>query len=89
MKQEQMFALVEEWLKSAQSQKAFLADKGIKPAKFSYWRQKYQNAQSHRRGFSDIQPEAKSSNQVEVLFPSGARVIVPKAEVGLIRSLVQ
>jgi hypothetical protein len=89
MKRERMFALVEQWQRSGQTQKAFLADKDIKPATFSYWRKKHLQAQFPTGGFSDIQPEVQSSSQVEVLFPSGARVILPKAEVGLIRSLVQ
>lgn len=89
MKREQMYALVEQWQNSGQTQKAFLADKNIKRPTFSYWRQKYLQEQSHSKGFTDIDPKAPSSTQVEVHFPSGARVILPKAEVGLIRSLVQ
>lgn len=50
-----MFPLIEAWELSGDSQKAFCAQREIKPATFAYWRKKHQQSQSN---FLEFTPEA-------------------------------
>lgn len=86
MKQE-MFSLIKQWEQSGQTQNEFLRGKGVSKAKFRFWRTRYLRQKSDS-GFSDILPESTTRANVEILFPSGARVIVSRSEVGFIRTLV-
>lgn len=82
-----MFALFEAWRGSGQIIKALLADKDVKPATFSYWRQKYRQENSH---FAEIKPQSPgSSHSVKLIYPSGMRVFLQQADAHLIRQLAQ
>lgn len=89
MKRKKMFALVEAWRESGQSIKAFLVAKDLKPATFSYWRQKYRQENSP---FTELKPQSPGgSYPVELFGPfhwnvrfSDEQVMAARYEVALI-----
>lgn len=84
--QEEMFALVSEWLSSGLTKKTFLADRQIKLPKFNYWCNKYYehvddesdfSAESNFRELvlSDASSETPSK-VFELTTPSGLHITV-------------
>ena len=89
MKRKKMFALIEAWLESGQTIADFLADKQVRRSTFSYWRTKYRR---EKASFTDITPQSEdigSSPSVELIYPSGVRVLIAQTDVSLIRALAQ
>ena len=88
-----MFALVEQWQESGQTQKAFAKAHNISRPCFSYWRTKYEESQSlatTSSGFIAVTPDELASKEVaiEMVFPNGIRVIFHQVNVALVRSLL-
>ncbi len=50
-----MLALVDQWLESGQSQKAFAGQQGIKLATFAYWVKKHKQQHQALNGFARIE----------------------------------
>jgi transposase-like protein len=70
-----MFPLIEKYLDSEQTQKAFSAAHGVSEAVFHYWLRKYRDEKAdHREAFIEITPAAGHPALVEVDYPSGVRV---------------
>lgn len=104
MNREKMFAMIRSWQQSGQNLSAYARSQGISYQKLSYWRRQFQKHQAQgleadplqadeAPAFTDLRPEddhrAKPTPQVEIHFPSGARVVVAQSEVAFIRQLVQ
>lgn len=92
-KKEAMFALVEQWQESDQTQQAFAAAHNISRPCFSYWRAKYMASKSHEdspSGFIAVSPTdtLSSEGKVEMVFPNGVRILFHEVNVSLMRSLL-
>jgi len=90
-KAEEMFALVEEWENSGQTQKVFCQEQGIKLGRFAYWlRKKRQNGESIG-GFLPIRvsPPSQMAEPIELVYPNGVRMRVWQTEPGVISGLVR
>jgi len=87
MKKQKMFDLISAWEKSDQTMEQFSAAHGIKRGTFAYWRGKYKR--EHSRAFTEITPDSSSKHSIELIFPSGVKMMVSRADVGFIRSIIQ
>lgn len=97
-KSSEMYSLVESWLESNQSQKAFCDERGIKLHLLSYWARKYQREK--KEGFSTeassmipirIQSDGAGSYPyaLEITYPDGTRLRFGRMiELSLVRSLL-
>lgn len=83
--QEEMFALVSEWISSGLSKKTFLADRQIKLPKFNYWCNKYNDhiagsSLSAERHFQELELSDVASPGAAKVFElttaSGLRIAV-------------
>jgi hypothetical protein len=96
--QQLMFSLIEVWMKSGHSRKAFCQDKGLAPGKFQYWYTKYQQSHQPTDGepFMAVTVRGKptgtkvvASGSMEVLWPDGRRVIFHQGvEASFLRTLL-
>ena len=76
---EEMYPLVEQYLKGSQTAEAFCAEHGISRSQLSYWRHKYgkKAAASEGAAFVEIGAPAlrgQAQAQAEVVYPSGVRL---------------
>jgi transposase-like protein len=70
---EEMFPVVEAYLESGKTQKAFCLAENIPLAVFAYWLSKYRR--SRDTSFVEIAPpRGEESALLEVLYPSGVRL---------------
>jgi hypothetical protein len=76
--QENMFASIEQWLKSGMTKKQFLIDKDFSEPKFNYWISKWKLSQdTNDAGFQPITlPVSKSEKVLEISTPGGLKIIV-------------
>lgn len=87
--QEQMFALVDEYLQSGLSAKEFCLQKNIGLPKFNYWTRKKRQLESSS-GFIKIVSDQKFSNiPVELIYPNGVRLQLAAPDPALIASLLK
>ena len=89
--EEQMFSLVEEFLKSGKTQREYSKDQGIGRAKFNYWVCKYKTR--HRQssaGFIKVETVPASQDQnLDILYPNGVRLKISASELFLISQLIR
>lgn len=93
-RRQEMFAFVEQWQRSGETQRSWCDMHGMHYAKFQYWVRKYRDSQSlhdHATDFVDLvpPPPEQIATILEVHFPSGAIVKLPASEVDLVRQLVR
>ena len=88
---QEMFALIESFKASALSQHLFCEQHNLPYSVFQYWLKKFKKGTDQNEdGFIEIKtslPKVFPAN-VEIVFPSGAKVILQTADPALIRSLV-
>lgn len=87
---EEKNALVEEYLKSGLSQKAFCAKTGLSPSTFAYWVRKKKEIDNSSPGFIKIETSTGGVNEVvEIIYPNGVRLKTGKANLPLINQLIR
>jgi hypothetical protein len=71
----EMYPLVERYLASQQTQKAFCAEHGLSVTKLNYWRAKYRR-QNNDGAFLEITPGTTPTEQplLEIVYPHGVRL---------------
>jgi len=86
----EMYPLVELYLASEQTQKAFCAEHGLPVTKLNYWLAKYRK-QNSSGAFLEITPQRTPAEQplLEVVYPHGVRLrlFAPLAPAALERLL--
>lgn len=91
-RQDEMFALIDQWKQSNQTKKLFCQQKGIAPSNFYYWQKKYHQEQTGSVGFVPVLVKGSSSGlsqSIEVHYPSGVSVRVPSgSSVTLLKTLI-
>ena len=90
--EEQMFSLVEEFLKSGKTQREFSLKAGIGRAKFNYWVCKYRNQHQGQPSAAFIRVETtldKQDEQLEILYPNGVRLKAGGTDMSLISQLIR
>lgn len=90
---EEMISLIGRWKSSGLSQSVFCKEHKVTYSLFQYWYGKIKKeARSDDSGFVEIKvkPSAILSHPIEIIFPSGARIILSTTNVDapFIRSLV-
>lgn len=73
-RQAEMFALIDQWQQSGQSQQLFCSQSGVAKSIFYYWLKKYRMMQQDIAGFIPV--NIRSTNQhfkhtIEVQYPNG------------------
>jgi transposase-like protein len=71
----EMYAVIETYLATSQSELSFCEEHGITRSVFAYWRTKYRK-QAPPSGFVQVVPAATPAEKahVEILYPGGTRV---------------
>lgn len=88
-KEQEMFALIEEFESSSLSGKKFCKIKGLVPSTFYYWKKK-KYGQNSSTGFVTITPARSSVTiEVELIFPNGVQLRVNGSDPELIAKLVR
>jgi hypothetical protein len=86
-KREKMLSMVEDWKASGLTQKSFSALHGIKVATLGYWVAKSKETDVH--SFIPISDNSsRSSEQVEIIYPTGVRLRVGN-DLALIAQLIR
>ena len=73
-REQQMYALIEQWESSELTINNFCKQHEVKYATFHYWRKKRQGSRS---GFVALQPPAHTESQMELHYPNGVRLLIP------------
>lgn len=81
-----MLALVSQWRNSGQTQKDFSSVHGIKVCTLGYWIRRSED-QDKQVGFKEILPQRPQSQQVEIIYPNGVKV-VSDADLSLVSRLI-
>ncbi len=88
-KEQEMFALIEEFESSALSGREFCNIKGLVPSTFYYWKKKKYGHDSNT-GFVTINPVSSCvAMEVELIFPNGVQLRMNGSDPELIAKLVQ
>ena len=88
-KEQEMFALIEEFESSALSGREFCNIKGLVPSTFYYWKKK-KYGQDSSTGFVTINPVSSCvAIEVELIFPNGVQLRMNGSDPELIAKLVQ
>ena len=89
--EEQMFSLVEDFLKSGKTQREYSLFTGIGRAKFNYWVCKYRSYQQESAsGFIKVETTPGNQDQnLEILYPNGVRLKAAGADLSLIGQLIR
>jgi hypothetical protein len=93
--EESMLALVSQWQSSGMSQNIFCKCQGLPYSVFQYWLKKFRKSSGEdgsefiEMKVSEEANQAEGKGEIEVIFPSGAKVIFKACpDVSFIRSLV-
>jgi hypothetical protein len=88
-KRARMLAMVEDWKASGFTQKAFGLLHGINVATLGYWVAKSKEQETGSRGFIEMTSRpAVKSEQIEIVYPTGVRLKVPR-DLSLISLLIR
>ncbi len=90
-KPEEMFPVIEAYLKSGTTQKSFCAEYGIAISIFGYWLRRYRHERAASGGFIEVAPAGATDRPlVEVTYPSGVRLrIFSPVEPGYLERLLE
>jgi hypothetical protein len=93
LKQEVMFAMIENWSKSGQSVQAFCKIQGVAYCVFHYWRKRYEQGSmpDPESSFIPVQLDNTRHDGVvaELIFPDGRRMNFYKGiDAGFLRALL-
>ena len=88
-KSQRMFALVDEWLASTETKKAFCEEQGINVHTFSYWITKRQRTDSPTGGFTPVDVSGvQPTGQLIITYPKGVTIRMDGANLPLISQLI-
>ena len=88
-KREKMFSMVEDWKASGLTQKAFGLLHGINVGTLGYWVAKSKEQGTGSRGFIEMPfGSAVKGEQIEIIYPTGVRLKVPR-DLSLISQLLR
>lgn len=93
--QKKMFQLIADWETSGMAQGLFCSERELTLGRFAYWRGKYlrhQTGGGEVNKFTAITPGVGPDirdTPCEIVYPSGVRVVLPQADVELIRALAR
>lgn len=91
-RKDEMFALIEQWKQSNQTQKLFCQQQGIALSCFYYWQKKYRKDQSGPGGFVPVLVKDTITGireAIEIHYPSGVTVSVPSgSSMTLLKTLI-
>ncbi len=86
----EMFAIIDEWISSNETQIGFCWSRGLRPSTFSYWRKKYREEQGQESPcFTEVLPEI--SSKIEICYPNGVKVTLPEqgSSLAVVQALVR
>ena len=89
--QSRMFAIVEKWQESGNTQKQFCREQEIPTARFYYWLKRYKNQRIRTEGFLPVRVEEYPgmNDRIEIIYPNGVRLQTSSGtSVRVIRELV-
>lgn len=88
---EEMYCLVDEYLQSGLSQKAFCKQVGISASTFGYWFRKKKTNDGPAPGFIKIDTSCKlaGGDSFEIIYPNGVRLKAGKSELSFIGHLIR
>ena len=89
--EEQMYELVEDYLRSGKNQREYSQQSGIGKAKFNYWVCKYKRHQTvPAAGFIKIEAAPAGLDQsLEIFYPNGVRLKASGNDLSLISQLIR
>ncbi|MBW2962813.1 IS66 family insertion sequence element accessory protein TnpA [Mesonia aestuariivivens] len=87
-KEEEMFAMIDEFDNSSLTARDFCKAKGVVPSTFYYWKKK-RYGQNGSAGFVTITPRPSVSKEVELIFPNGVQLRMNGLDPDFIAKLVQ
>ncbi|KKX46485.1 IS66 family insertion sequence element accessory protein TnpA [Sphingobacterium sp. IITKGP-BTPF85] len=87
-KREKMFSMVEDWKASGLTQKAFGLLHGINVATLGYWVAKSKEQGTGSRGLLRCLRISCEREQIEIIYPTGVRLKVPR-DLSLISQLLR
>lgn len=70
-----MFELIEQWKRSGETIKDFVAYQGIALSKFQYWHKKYREQKESTVGF--IQMRSQGLTDLRLRYPNGVELLLP------------
>lgn len=89
-KEQEMFALIEEFENSSMSGKDFCQAKGVVPSTFYYWKKKkIRHEIPERKGFMTIHPKTEMDGSLELIYPNGIRIRLYTSQLPLISKLLR
>lgn len=89
-KEQEMFALIEEFENSSLNGRDFCKAKGLVPSTFYYWKKKKSLEESARSGgFIAIHPKPATDGILELIYPNGIRLRLEASQLSLISRLLR
>lgn len=89
-KEQEMFALIEEFENSSMSGTDFCKAKGMEPSTFYYWKKKkFQRNAPEGVGFMTISPKTETNGNLELIYPNGIRLKLDASQLPLIGKLLR
>jgi len=90
-----MFQIIKEWEQSGESQTTFCKNKNLSFHIFYYWLRLYKDQSRHaatRKAFIPVTipvNEMTSSNEIEIHYPNGVRIVLPKnSDLSMVRTFI-
>jgi hypothetical protein len=88
--QEKMFALVETYQQSGQSQKEFCKEQHIKTSTFSYWIKRKRMRENPPSSFLKVDATPTlSSEGLEIWYPNGVRLKLAQLDISILSALIK
>ena len=89
-----MFQLVEEWKLSGENQISFCQNKNLHYHIFHYWLRRFKDQKSPAgNAFIPVSipiSEQTSSSEIEILYPNGVRIVLPKhSDLSMVRTFIK
>ncbi|SHG74409.1 hypothetical protein SAMN05444483_12617 [Salegentibacter echinorum] len=88
-KEQEMFALIDEFENSPLNARNFCKTKGVVPSTFYYWKKKKAGKESpETSGFITISPKVETGS-LELIYPNGIRLRLEDSQLELISKLIR
>lgn len=89
-KEQEMFALINEFEDSSLSGREFCETKGLVPSTFYYWKKKKaRNESPGSGGFIAISPNTVKNGSLELIYPNGIRLRLEVSQFPLVSKLLR
>ena len=84
-----MLSLVGQWDREKETRHSFCQRHNITIHSFGYWRTKYLKQQKPSGSFTELPAASIQTNQLEIHYPNGIRVLVPSgSDIGMVAHLI-